>query len=395
MEQHPIPQQISSYQFRLVGDMTLKQFLQLAGGALISLLIYSTGLHPILKWPLIIFFFAFGAALAFLPFQERPLEKWVIAFFRSIYSPTLYSWKQYAVAPAFFQPETTPQIQTLQTSSSSSTANGNKQPFLSNLEEAEDKFLNKLGTLFVATPTPVTTGGVNLTHTISPLPSMNMQPRVNPTPTSQQTAIQPSIVPGKAIPNNFPSATIVSSFSDSQNPNAATTNPQGITAKPALTIPQVQPLQVSQSSKPEFVGQTPGTPLFQNQNSNLPFSTSVPQQVFVANSQTTTPVNTAQFSTSVAPAIPENPNLVIGQVMDRDGKIIEAAILEITDDAGRPVRALKSNKVGHFMIVTPLLNGHYQIEVEKEGYEFDRISFEAKGEIIQPIAIKAKNVLAN
>ncbi|KKR52786.1 MAG: hypothetical protein UT88_C0021G0001, partial [Candidatus Woesebacteria bacterium GW2011_GWD2_40_19] len=38
MEQHPIPQNISSYQFRLVGDMTLKQFFQLAGGFLVGLI---------------------------------------------------------------------------------------------------------------------------------------------------------------------------------------------------------------------------------------------------------------------------------------------------------------------------------------------------------------------
>ncbi|MBX4206117.1 PrgI family protein, partial [Candidatus Microgenomates bacterium] len=134
MEQHPIPQQISSYQFRLVGDMTLKQFFQLAGGALISLLIYSTGLHPILKWPLIIFFFAFGAALAFIPFQDRPLEKWVIAFFRSIYSPTLYFWKPYEASFAFFQAEEATQSIQGQTSSGSvaSSSNGNNLPFLSN-----------------------------------------------------------------------------------------------------------------------------------------------------------------------------------------------------------------------------------------------------------------------
>ena len=55
-QQHPIPQQISSYQFRLVGDMTLKQFFQLAGGALVSLLFYASPLHPLIKWPFIIFF---------------------------------------------------------------------------------------------------------------------------------------------------------------------------------------------------------------------------------------------------------------------------------------------------------------------------------------------------
>jgi len=36
MEQHPIPQQISSYQFKLVGDMTLAQFGKAAGGIVIA-----------------------------------------------------------------------------------------------------------------------------------------------------------------------------------------------------------------------------------------------------------------------------------------------------------------------------------------------------------------------
>ena len=39
--EHPIPQQISAYHFRLVGDMTLKQFFQVAAGALISLVLFS------------------------------------------------------------------------------------------------------------------------------------------------------------------------------------------------------------------------------------------------------------------------------------------------------------------------------------------------------------------
>jgi hypothetical protein len=48
-EQHPIPQQISAYHFRLVGDMTLKQFFEVAGGAIIALIIYSTNLHRLLS----------------------------------------------------------------------------------------------------------------------------------------------------------------------------------------------------------------------------------------------------------------------------------------------------------------------------------------------------------
>mgnify|MGYP002364016903 FL=1 len=102
MEQHPIPQQISSYQFKLVGDMTLKQFFQLAGGVIVSLIFYSTPLHPLIKWPFILFSAGLGAALAFLPFEERPLERWIFAFFRSIYSPTLYFWKKTEKPPVFY-----------------------------------------------------------------------------------------------------------------------------------------------------------------------------------------------------------------------------------------------------------------------------------------------------
>src|SRR5258708_6741719 len=94
MEQHPVPQNISSYQFHLVGDMTLKQFLELAGGVVVGIIIYATGLPAIIKWPLILFSAGLGAALAFVPLEERPLEKWIFAFIRSVYSPTLFHWEK-------------------------------------------------------------------------------------------------------------------------------------------------------------------------------------------------------------------------------------------------------------------------------------------------------------
>lgn len=97
-----------------------------------------------------------------------------------------------------------------------------------------------------------------------------------------------------------------------------------------------------------------------------------------------------QFSVNAAPPMPpDKPNTIVGQVMDPEGKIIEGAILEIKDDVGRPVRALKTNKLGHFIIVTPLQTGTYRLTTEKQGFTFDEITFEAKGDLIPPIAIKA------
>lgn len=94
MEQHAIPQQISSYEFKLVGEMTLKQFLKAAIGIVLALLINATGLIFFLKYPLVLLFGGGGLALAFVPFQDRPLDQWLIAFIKSVYSPTIYTYKK-------------------------------------------------------------------------------------------------------------------------------------------------------------------------------------------------------------------------------------------------------------------------------------------------------------
>lgn len=94
MEQHPIPQQISNYEFKLVGEMTLKQFGKAAGGIIIALIINSTGIVFFIRYPLMALFGGGGLLMAFVPYEDRPLETWAIAFLRSIYSPTIYFYKK-------------------------------------------------------------------------------------------------------------------------------------------------------------------------------------------------------------------------------------------------------------------------------------------------------------
>lgn len=94
MEQHPIPQQISSYEFKLVGDMTLKQFLKAAVGIVLAIMINSTGLMVLVKWPLMFLCGGGGLALAFVPFEDRPLESWIISFIKAIYSPTIFVYQK-------------------------------------------------------------------------------------------------------------------------------------------------------------------------------------------------------------------------------------------------------------------------------------------------------------
>jgi hypothetical protein len=76
-------------------------------------------------------------------------------------------------------------------------------------------------------------------------------------------------------------------------------------------------------------------------------------------------------------------------IFNREGKLVEGAIIEIKDNIGYPVRALKSNKLGQFKIATPLEDGGYQLQIEKEGLNFDIIGIELTGEALKPLLIKA------
>ena len=93
----------------------------------------------------------------------------------------------------------------------------------------------------------------------------------------------------------------------------------------------------------------------------------------------------SQFSKDVMPPLPATrENVVVGQVLDQLGQIVEGAILEIKNPDGRPVRALKSNKLGHFMIATPLIAGEYIIQTEKDGFEFEPVTLKVEDKIIPP-----------
>lgn len=340
METHPIPQQISSYQFRLVGDMTLKQFFQLGGGALIALLIYSTGLHPLIKWPLILISVSLGAALAFLPLEERPLSRWIFTFFRSVYSPTVYLWQKNDQGYNFFQPEEVAQT-TTQISTQPKTEEQFQKPAteqeksLNKLEAGEKNFLSRIFDIFKQETTVIKPIEKQPTTTFTTAPSNTVLPSHPPT-------IQPNVaVPATEVKYFRPKIVVEETIA------------QGQTEKqlPNISLHQVAPILKESQIKSEQ----------------------------------------AQFSAQAAPPLPPTiPNTITGQVLDSQGKIIEGAILEVRDIAGRPVRAIRSNKLGHFMIVTALNNGQYDITTEKEGYQFDPTTFEAKGEIIPPILIKAK-----
>ncbi|MFC1625581.1 carboxypeptidase-like regulatory domain-containing protein [Patescibacteria group bacterium] len=312
--------------------MTLKQFFEVAGGIVIGLIIYSTPIIGIVKWPFIFISVLLGVGLAFLPLEERPLEQWIFAFFRAVYSPTLYYWKKNPQINKFFQDETAVQeakITPQEEEELKKYAATPKSALWEKLERAEEGVLARLSGLF----------------------SVSM-------PMGQGKIVTQSV--------------------ESQPQPQATPQQQGV------KIPQPQPVKVGVNVKPGLVVEEQKT-----QSPQMQFSKVTPT---IAGSELVS-TRAAQFSPEAAPPNPPtSPNVIVGQVIDNQKRIVEGAIMEISDSAGRPVRALKSNRLGHFIIVTPLENGKYEISTEKEGHEFGSVSFEANGSIIPPILIQGKKL---
>lgn len=318
--------------------MTLKQFFQLAGGILVGLIFYSTPLPGLIKWPFIILFVILGAAMAFVPLEERPLEQWIVAFFKAIYSPTKFNWKKTAETPKFFQDESpTSNIPNSQTQNQDaaikSYLDSSKAPQgpLAKLEVAEQGFFSKLASILAGIKTPL-------------VPTVAQPTGQTPIPTEPKKL-------------EIPISTSVKVISPQTSHLVVEEKP-----KIADQAAQVQTQQVN----PTIVGEE---------------IVSTKEAIFSIDA---TPPNP-----------PTNPNVIVGQVVDEARRIIESAIIEIRDEYGRPIRALRSNKLGHFMAVTPLENGRYSIISEKDGYQFMPVNFEAKGEIIPPILVEGRRLITN
>jgi len=371
-EQHPVPQQISSYQFRLVGDMTLKQFFQIAAGAIVALIIYGLPFPGFIKWPLIVIAALSGAAFAFLPIQDRPLEQWLYAFFRSIYSPTYFVWL-HQTPKQYFKVDPTETQQ--------------KQP--TDMEEHMNDLKN--GAIepgqpgyvpaFIDPHSAVADEVIQETQQISQQPAAD-QISQQQAPVQQNTQQKQTISVDPSLQQSI-NDVLQSNMTENK---PMQTQPQSVEQK-EVTVPQQESVSTERKGLTGDENTTLGAQAATEQNVYMSDQVSQVMQPQVQQTQVT---QHAQFSPDAAPPLPpDQPNIIKGQVMDSEGHIIDGAILEIKDADGRPVRALRSNKAGHFQIVTSLANGNYTITIEKDGFDFTPIDIEAIGELIQPIAIRA------
>lgn len=100
-KQHAVPQNIMDVEFKLVGDLTMRQFSYLLILGFLSYFSYAI-IPGIFKWPIVMTLGILALGLAFIPVQERGLDEWLVNFFRAINSPTERVWKKEPQIPTAF-----------------------------------------------------------------------------------------------------------------------------------------------------------------------------------------------------------------------------------------------------------------------------------------------------
>ena len=102
-KQHPVPQNVMDVEFKLIGELTVRQFTYLLvfwGGA--GLLLKFSVLPGVFRYPLIITLILMGAGFAFMPLNDITMDKWIVNYIRAITNPRIRTWKHIANIPSFF-----------------------------------------------------------------------------------------------------------------------------------------------------------------------------------------------------------------------------------------------------------------------------------------------------
>lgn len=332
MEPHPIPQNVTTFQFHLIGDMTLKQFMYLAAGSTIAyiLFVFVSSVYPLIAWPLILISAGLGVAFAFMPINSRPLDYWVGAFLKAVYTPTKRIWKKnnktFVNDPLFDSRFVT---------------------YISNLYPKESEVQNAVEPM----PSPE-----ELKKTVDlAKEAQNLQMRIIQT-----------------------ERTLSHIREEAQKPTVA---PVDYSGQVNQVLADLQNLVNQASSIKQQLGTVSGEEV-------------KPQAIPVPVTKPVVRVIVPQKTRATQIALTTFPNVINGIIKDMHGNYLDGVVVVIYDREGLPVRALKSNKLGQFSGATPLPNGTYKIEMEKDNFSFDVLQIELTGQLIAPLTITAKTIQA-
>lgn len=500
MEQHPVPQNISTFEFKLFGNLTIRQFFTLIIPSVIAGLIFFSKSPTFVRYPAAVAFAAAGAFIALVPVNGRPFDKWLVSFIKAILAPTQRIWTKETNLPDFltvviapppveekipeaitaqgrerlnaylaslpqknstpldrreeiaiqrlnmdtdnelegnlpppiiwstpgtYQPQQVSKSQILKGSDSPittpiaidrpepqlipnlparTTISAHAKPFVihgveKRLEKkAEPAKRRRVPRAHLASETnstidnifPVHTGsqirmitGVGRTRVrklhFAPPPGFNLSNM--PIRGEKRFEVSDELKKRYAQAEDIVNA----AFAFNQQPPAqarVTTQPEPL-IEPQKII-KIQKHRYTPKIKPTLIKPILTEPkVTKKVDADSKIAVTNKKSVDVQSQQVSGNANMVPLT--------NKPNVLSGLITDSAGNPLAEAVLIVRDTNGIPVRALKTNKLGQFLSLTPLTTGTYTLETESALANFKPQTLNIKGEILMPLEIKAQN----
>lgn len=389
MENHPIPQDVTGFQFKLIGDMTIKQFAYLITGVIMAWIFFSLPVTDFIRVPLALFFGLFGASLAFLPIEGRPMDVMIGNFIKAISSPTQYVYRKTGF-PVWSQ---VPSYRKTLQGPSSQTVKPQPRVFLQTAinipkNDLDKKELSFFQSLFgppnvSSSQVPQNTQGE--TPVIITMHDDAKKEEPKKASIAANTQAEPStenVLQEKAALLEQ-QLQIAKEQEANLQKQAVPTN-----AIHEKTLELEKQLEAVLAQKEQLTGQLINLQQKLDQQKKQFFTPGVVTSPKIETKNVKSIPRPMGKSVGL-PLTPDVPNLITGIVKNPRNMPLPNILVEVKDNEGNPVRAFKTNSLGQFASATPLLNGTYTMEFEdpKGENKFDFIEIKAVGEIILPIEV--------
>jgi hypothetical protein len=393
MQEHPIPQDITGYRFHIIGSMTLKQFGEIFLGVIIAVIIYNTNLISFIKWPLIILSVGIGGLAAFVPFEERPFDHWIVTFFKTLYKPTKFYWRREAIIPDVFLFET-------------DTTREEQEPEINLTPAKRQRIKEYIGSVPELRSDEDYTDEeiLRMKSILDSFDAIKVQPQVT-RPIVEKPRLDIRIRNMREPSTNNAIVVFNDSFEEDRLQMTLPTQakiiediiPRQEHKKVIMDTSQVaQGVHIPKKSVIKTVSESQDK---KGQEINVRNSSDLSERAF---SQVSKKTDEGKAKTQISqdatynqdlpfPTAPSEPNKLVGMILSQNNDLLSNAIVEIQTPEGNIERAVKTNPLGQFFITTPLKPGEYNLIIEKEGYTFQPQHIIVNNEIISPMEIRSIN----
>lgn len=200
MDNHPIPQDVTGFQFKLIGNMTVKQFAYLATGIVMAWILLQLPINILIKFPFSAFSAIFGIGLAYFPVSGRPMDLMIGNYIKALFRPTQFVYEKTGGQIYFPNKMPVASVKSIKQYGNALSPfpkdklkiyleSYNAKP-QSKVDEKENNFLMSVSNLTASTPVNQPNVAPNLS--ITPIQKQPIAPAITPAPPNVITQAPPA-----------------------------------------------------------------------------------------------------------------------------------------------------------------------------------------------------------